>query len=79
VQVKDGRGRGADWTLTPIGAGEVPLGTAFGLLMTAGFGGAISVEWERAWHPELDPPEVALPGALKVVRRLLETAVEPIA
>jgi len=29
------------------------------------------VEWEYAWHPELDPPEVALPAALRVVRNLL--------
>jgi hypothetical protein len=32
------------------------------------------VEWEYAWHPELAPPEVALPAALQTVRELLAAA-----
>jgi hypothetical protein len=34
----------------------------------------LSVEWEYAWHPELDPPEIALPAALRTVRELLASA-----
>ena len=71
VQVKDGRGRGAEWQLCSLGQGEVPLDQAFELLLAKGYEGAFSVEWEYAWHPELDPPEVALPAALRVVRNLL--------
>lgn len=74
VQVKDGQGRGADWRLTPLGGGEVPLKRAFEMLLASGYAGAFSVEWERAWHPELDPPEAALPAALRVVQRLLAEA-----
>jgi len=29
------------------------------------------VEWEYAWHPELDPPEIALPAALQKIKALL--------
>lgn len=71
VQVKDGWGRGASWTLCPVGEGEVPLARAFNLLLSNGYTGAFSVEWERAWHSELDPPEVALPLALRKIRSWL--------
>jgi sugar phosphate isomerase/epimerase len=68
VQVKDGTGRGTDWRLCALGAGDVPLGDALdGLIRWSAEHGVpvppISVEWERAWHPELAPPEVALPAA----------------
>jgi len=73
VQVKDGTGRGSTWQLGPVGVGAVPLGQAIGLLKEANYTGAISVEWEAAWHPELDPPDVALPAALQVIRKLMAT------
>lgn len=72
VQVKDGTGQGSTWQLTSLGQGQVPLGRAFKRLLA--YAGAFSVEWERAWHPELDPPEVALPLALQTVRALLAAA-----
>jgi sugar phosphate isomerase/epimerase len=74
MHVKDGSGRGAAWRLTPIGQGQVPLRQAFALLLARGYTGALNVEWERAWHPELDPPEIALPAALQTIRSLLATA-----
>jgi len=71
VQIKDGKGRVPEWQLCPLGEGEVPLRKAFEFLLANGYQGAFSVEWEYAWHPELDPPEVALPAALRTVRDLL--------
>lgn len=71
VQVKDGTGRSPDWRLCPVGEGDVPLRHAFELLLANDYQGALSVEWEYAWHPELDPPEIALPAALRTVRGLL--------
>jgi sugar phosphate isomerase/epimerase len=76
VQVKDGKGRDPNWQLCTLGMGDVPLGQAFELLLANDFQGAFSVEWEYAWHPELDPPEIALPAALRTVRALL-TAAQP--
>jgi sugar phosphate isomerase/epimerase len=73
VHVKDGKGRATNWQLCALGKGDVPLENAFELLLAKDFQGAFSVEWEYAWHPELDPPEIALPAALQVVRRLLDT------
>jgi len=74
VQVKDGTKRGEDWQLCSLGQGNVPLARAFELLLAHGYQGAFSVEWEYAWHPELAPPEVALPAALQTVRELLAAA-----
>jgi sugar phosphate isomerase/epimerase len=71
VQVKDSMGRYPDRRLTPLGEGDVPLARAVRLLLSHGYGGAFSVEWERAWHSDLDPAEVALPHALRVMRGLL--------
>jgi sugar phosphate isomerase/epimerase len=74
VQVKDGKGRGAEWQLCSLGEGNVPLSRAFQLLLANDYEGAFSVEWEYAWHPELDPPEIALPAALRTVQELLAAA-----
>jgi len=71
VQVKDGIRQGSSWQLCAVGQGNVPLTQAFTLSLENGYEGAFSVEWEYAWHPELDPPEKALPEALQVVRNLL--------
>ena len=71
VQVKDGKGRGPNWRLCPLGEGVVPLNQTFELLLANHYQDAFSVEWEYAWHPELDPPEIALPAALRTIRKLL--------
>jgi sugar phosphate isomerase/epimerase len=74
VQVKDGTRFGSDWQLCSLGRGNVPLDQAFELLFAHKYQGAFSVEWEYAWHPELDPPEVALPAALQTLRELVAVA-----
>ena len=71
VQVKDGKRLASGWQLCAVGQGDVPLARAFELLLAHGYEGALSVEWEYAWHPELDPPEIALPAALRTVREVL--------
>lgn len=68
VQIKDGVGRRPYWRLTNVGEGEVPLKQAAEILAREHYRGAFSVEWEYAWHPELMPPEVALPHALNWIR-----------
>jgi sugar phosphate isomerase/epimerase len=72
VQLKDARWVDGEWQLTSIGAGDVPLGDALGALAADGPLPPLSVEWERAWHPELDPAEVALPETLRAVRDLVD-------
>jgi sugar phosphate isomerase/epimerase len=71
VQVKDGKIGNLGWGLCPVGHGDVPLARAFELLLNSDYEGAFSVEWEYAWHPELDPPEIALPAARWTIQKLL--------
>jgi sugar phosphate isomerase/epimerase len=71
VQVKDGMFSESGWQLCPVGHGDVPLAEAFELLLHHGYEGAFSVEWEYAWHPELDAPEIALPAARWTIQKFL--------
>jgi sugar phosphate isomerase/epimerase len=51
--------RPADYVL--FGDGEFPAEKCLQLLQGAGYDGWHSLEWEKAWHPQLEPAEVALP------------------
>lgn len=70
VQVKDGVGRRPDWRLTLLGEGEVPLARGLAHLGHHHPDTPVSIEWERPWHPDLPPAEVALPGGLAHLRAL---------
>ncbi len=45
------------------GAGEFPMAPFLDALHADRYAGAISLEWERKWHPELPPLEEALRSA----------------
>jgi len=71
VQVKDARlsvAHKGGWQLVLLGEGEVPVQEIIRLLAAGGYGGYISVEWEKYWHPEIEEPEIALPQHLKVLQ-----------
>jgi fatty-acyl-CoA synthase len=71
AQVKDARrapDRADGWQLVLLGDGEVPVRDMLTLLANGGYQGWISVEWEKRWHPEIEPPELALPQHLKLLR-----------
>jgi sugar phosphate isomerase/epimerase len=75
VQVKDARRSAAHkggWQLVPMGEGEVPVREIIGLLAAGGYGGYISVEWEKYWHPEIEEPEIALPQHLQVLEEWVQ-------
>jgi len=71
VQLKDARWVGGDWELVPLGEGEAPWEDALRELSRTGSMPPLSLEWERVWHPDLAPAEIALPQALAVMRRHL--------
>jgi len=48
------------YTYVLPGDGEMPLGRVVNLLTEHHFAGAISLEWERLWHPYLPPLREAL-------------------
>jgi len=51
--------RDADYVL--FGEGEFPARECMKCLLESGYQGWFSYEWEKAWHPEIAPPEIALP------------------
>jgi len=71
AQIKDARRapeRADGWQLVLLGDGEVPVRDMLTVLASGGYQGWISVEWEKRWHPEIEPPELALPQHLKLLR-----------
>ena len=53
----------AKYVLT--GEGAIPFAAIIAELAGIEFGGFVSFEWEKHWHPELADPEVALPHFMK--------------
>lgn len=81
VQVKDGTGRAESWTLCNLGEGDVPIGDALDRLARAVAAGdadwpPVCVEWERAWHPELEPADTVLAPARQWLASQVRTAIE---
>jgi sugar phosphate isomerase/epimerase len=75
LHVKDARrseGHKGGWQLVLLGEGEVPVREIIGLLAAGGYGGYISVEWEKHWHREIEDPEIALPQHLKVLEEWIQ-------
>jgi sugar phosphate isomerase/epimerase len=69
VHLKDARRTSDGWQLVLLGDGELPVRDALQGLHDRTYTGAISVEWEKRWHPELAEPEVAYPQHLAVLHR----------
>lgn len=46
----------------PVGEGDIPLPDILHRLAQDGYGGWYSLEWERAWHPDLAPAEEVFPA-----------------
>jgi sugar phosphate isomerase/epimerase len=70
IHLKDARRRpDGSWQLVLMGEGEVPCRQVVELLHRQGYKGYISAEWEKKWHPEIEPAEVALPQHARVLRQ----------
>jgi len=61
VQIKDAALPAS--TPVPLGEGNLPLEDFGRLLGTKGYDGTITLEWEKAWHPEAARLDVALKSA----------------
>jgi sugar phosphate isomerase/epimerase len=68
VHVKDGR----DGTYTLLGDGDVPVFPMLDLVLAGGYAGAISLEWEKRWKPDIADPEVAFPQYARALRAYLD-------
>ena len=74
THLKDSKpeGDGVRYVLT--GKGTVPVRETVRLLAAGGYRGYYCFEWEKAWHPEIDEPEVAIPHFAHVIREYLSEA-----
>jgi len=36
------------------------------------YAGAIAAKWEKKWHPEIEPPEIALPQHAAILRTWMQ-------
>ena len=61
VHMKDGHPTADGWTPMPLGTGGAPVADFLASLRKLDYRGWISVEWEKAWHTDIDEPEIALP------------------
>jgi sugar phosphate isomerase/epimerase len=50
----------SDGALTLIGNGDIPIIPIVNQLLSDGYDGYFSLEWEKKWHPELPEIESAL-------------------
>ncbi len=57
-----------DFALT--GEGNIPVAGFVEILRNNGFDGFLNFEWERGWHPEIEPPEVAIPHFARFMKEL---------
>ena len=67
VHVKDAVGP----KLVHLGEGTVPMREIVAALRDVGYDGALSLEWEKLWHPDLDGADVVLPRAIEYLRALV--------
>src|SRR5258706_15605596 len=65
TQVKDAKLTALGATLCPLGEGDVPVEKFLTRLRGIGYAGYITFEWEKAWLPNISPPEEALTAAIK--------------
>ena len=65
LQVKDAKFSSLGASYCKLGEGDVPVEKFLTRLRGIGYGGWVTYEWEKAWLPNLAPPEEALPDAIK--------------
>ena len=80
THLKDSKPEGAEVRYVLTGEGTVPVRDTVNVLVRSGYRGYYGFEWEKAWHPEIQEPEVAFPHYAALMRRYLtEAGVAPTA
>ena len=80
VHIKDGKKSEnpeiVPWVLTAHGAGNLPIRQVVQLLTAADYSGYYSLEWESAWHPELDVLYADVPALLAAYNDYMDAAAQ---
>jgi sugar phosphate isomerase/epimerase len=61
MHIKDLRQNHEGWTPALTGEGSFPLPEVQAALRQLGYGGFVSFEWEKKWHPDIPDASIALP------------------
>jgi sugar phosphate isomerase/epimerase len=78
THLKDSKPEGTGVRYVLTGTGTVPVKETVGVLARNGYRGYYCLEWEKAWHPEIEEPEVAFPHYAELMsRHLSEAGVKP--
>jgi sugar phosphate isomerase/epimerase len=67
THLKDSTGTGEDRKYVLTGRGNVPIQRQIQALRSIEYKGFYCFEWEKLWHPEIDPPEIAIADYARVV------------
>ncbi|HVH71486.1 MAG TPA: sugar phosphate isomerase/epimerase family protein [Candidatus Dormibacteraeota bacterium] len=73
THLKDSRMEGGKDHYVLTGRGDVPVKRQVELLAATGYAGYYSFEWEKAWHPDIEEPEVAIADYARVMTQYLQT------
>src|SRR6266852_8897502 len=76
THLKDSRTEGSNEHYVLTGRGDVPVKHQVQLLAKSGYEGYYSFEWEKAWHPEIEEPEIAIADFARAVTQYLQTTRE---
>jgi len=71
THLKDSKPDGKDDRYVLTGTGAVPVRDIVRVLQKNGYKGYYGFEWEKAWHPEIEEPEVAFPDFAARMREYL--------
>jgi sugar phosphate isomerase/epimerase len=61
VHIKDLKNKLDGWKPVLMGQGSFPFDEIRRVSESMNYSGFLSFEWEKKWHPEIEPPEVAIP------------------
>ncbi len=67
THLKDSIGTGENRHYVLTGRGNVPIERQIKALQSIGYKGYYCFEWEKAWHPDLEDPEIAIADYARVV------------
>jgi sugar phosphate isomerase/epimerase len=67
THLKDSVLAGKERKYVLTGRGDVPIQRQVQALQKTGYKGYFCFEWEKAWHPDLEDPEIAIADYAKVV------------
>ncbi len=74
THLKDSIPDGSERRYVLTGRGQIPVQETVRVLARGGYQGYYSFEWEKAWHPEIEEPEVAIPQYAEVMSGYLAAA-----